>query len=43
MALRDLATKDLSWKLFSLGLATVIWLTVQAVRQGQSDAWETRT
>jgi len=49
MALRDLATKDLSWKLFSLGLATVIWFTVQAVRQeaisplGQSDAWEIRT
>jgi len=49
MALRDLATKDLSWKLFSLGLATVIWFTVQAMRQeaisppGQSDAWETRT
>ena len=43
MALRDLATKDLSWKLFSLGLATVIWFTVQAVRQGQSEAWETRT
>jgi hypothetical protein len=24
-------------------LATIIWLTVQAVRQGQSGAWETRT
>jgi hypothetical protein len=49
MAFRDLATRDLSWKLFSLGLATVLWFTVQAVRQeslsppDQSDAWETRT
>lgn len=49
MALRELATKDLGWKLFSLGLAIVIWFTVQEVRQealsvsGQSEAWQTRT
>jgi len=49
MSLRELAAKDLGWKLFSLGLAIVIWFTVQEVRQeaisasGQSDAWETRT
>ena len=49
MALRDLATKDPGWKLFSLGLAMVIWFTVQAIRQeaippgGHAEAWDTRT
>ena len=29
MTLRDLVTKDLGWKLFSIVLATVIWFTVR--------------
>jgi hypothetical protein len=31
MALRDIVTKDLGWKVFSVALATVIWFTVKPV------------
>jgi YbbR domain-containing protein len=31
MALRDIVTKDLGWKTFSVVLAIVIWLTVKSV------------
>lgn len=49
MALRDVVTKDVGWKLFSLALAAVIWVTV---RPGSKEpakggnplvAWDTRS
>jgi YbbR domain-containing protein len=50
MALRNIVTKDLGWKLFSLGLAVVIWLTISAVSKESSghitnplEDWELRT
>lgn len=31
--MRDLITKDLGWKLFSVALAIIVWLTVQTLRR----------
>lgn len=35
--MRDFLTKDIGWKLFSLGLALVLYFTVHAVRQSVGD------
>jgi YbbR domain-containing protein len=35
--MRDFFTKDLGWKLFSLGLAITLYLTVRAVRTSMGD------
>jgi YbbR domain-containing protein len=36
--MRDLITKDVGWKLASVALAVVIWVTVYKYRQGTSDS-----
>jgi len=36
MALPDIVSKDLRWKIFSLGLAVGIWLTVHAISEDAS-------
>jgi YbbR domain-containing protein len=50
MALRDIITRDLGWKLFSLFLAVIIWVTVKTVSQESPaqaanplEDWEIRT
>jgi YbbR domain-containing protein len=35
--MRDFLTKDISWKIFSLGLAIALYFTVRAVRQSGGD------
>ena len=35
--MREFFTKDLGWKLFSLGLAITLYLTVRAVRESAGD------
>lgn len=35
--MRDFLTKDTGWKLFSLGLAVILYFTVRAVRQSSGD------
>ena len=47
--MRDFLTKDLSWKIFSLALAVVIWFTVRALSRDAItparplESWATRT
>jgi len=49
MALRDIVTKDLGWKAFSLVLAFIIWVTVKSVSTETPSAidalstWATRS
>jgi YbbR domain-containing protein len=35
--MRDFITKDIGWKLFSLGLAVVLYFTVRAVQESTGD------
>ena len=49
MALRDIVTKDLGWKIFSVVLAFIIWITIKSVSTETPSAvdalstWATRT
>src|SRR5215510_14735487 len=48
MALQDWVAKDLRWKLFSLALAIVIWVTIHfrnetVTSSNLSGSWTTRT
>ena len=35
--MRDFFTKDIGWKIFSFGLAVILYFTVRAVRQSSGD------